>query len=202
MAIIGLVLGFLAPKRYLGVLTATATLILSAGGFFLWYQSLYTGENLGTTYTWTSDSPDRLSNLAYSKRTEMSSGIYGMNYPYLFASGRGVDGDMSLMSGFRTGLQGKPWWIIDLHRPELIDVIVIYESRRGPKYNIRPLTVSLSEDQKKWETISVNSQDTPLRVAPEKPLTARYVLIQASGHCHLSFDEVEIYPPAKISNEE
>ncbi len=187
--------GFLFfPKKRLATLILTAALALSVGGFSLWHRSLYNGENIGSTYSWTSDESPPVSNMAYSKRTKLSSNAYGPGHSYIHAGGRGVDGDRRPESGFMTRLQKRPWWIVDLHSPKQIGLIKLYESRRGPTYNRRPLTVSLSNNQRDWETKTFSKQnESPLGLVFEKPVTARYVLIQASGNCRLSFDEVEIY---------
>ena len=42
-----------------------------------------------------------------------------------------------------------------------------------------------------------NNHDGPLRILFNEPQKARYVMIQASGTCYLSLDEVEIYPAKK-----
>jgi len=193
LGIIGLVAGLHTRKKSAAALIIAMSLTLSTCGFMLWYQSLYTGDNIGTAYRWTPEVSEHSSNLAYGKRTDMSSNYYGSAYPYIFASGRAIDGDRTPESGFMTRLQKNPWWILDLHRPEMIGSVIIYESLRGPKYNTRPLKVAVSDDQKEWHTTPVSNYGYPLKVIFEKPVKARYVLIGASGYCRLAFDEVEAF---------
>ncbi len=179
------------------VLPATAMiLILCAGGFALWHRSLYAGTSLDTIYSWKSDPQEHLPNLAYNKRTRMSSNFYGAKYPYLFSSGQAVDGDRRSESGSVTPMQNNPWWTVDLYRPEMISSVTVYESRHGPGLNLRPLKVMLSDDGKVWRpggVMSDSKNGLPLCLMLKEPQKARYVMIKASGLCRLAIDEVEIF---------
>lgn len=52
-AVIGLFVCFSGLKGFPRITGAVIVLIISAGGFVLWYNSLYKGDNLETEYTWT-----------------------------------------------------------------------------------------------------------------------------------------------------
>jgi hypothetical protein len=62
------------------------------------------------------------------------------------------------------------------------------------------LTVRLSENGETWRLgtrVTDEDHPSPIILNLEQPLTARFILIRASGYSHLSFDEVEIYPPGE-----
>jgi hypothetical protein len=195
LIIIGFSIGVVILKNPAGFAVFVVALFLGAGGFGLWFQSLYRGVNLNTEYHWQERPAALFPNLAYGKRTYMSSLLYP-NYVYHRNSGQAVDGIRIPESGFITDLQSKPWWVIDLHQPIVFDSIVIFESKSGPEFNKRPLLLSISIDGKKWHTvgsISERNLATPLHITTKTQREARYVLLKASGTCRLSFDEVEIY---------
>ncbi|MCP4683294.1 MAG: hypothetical protein GY864_13265 [Desulfobacterales bacterium] len=200
--LIGLTVCFLGLRRgLLRVFIATAVLSAGCGGFALWYNSLYGGENLGTVYAWGSSPPARPANLAYGKRTEASTTLEGY-YPMHFNAGRAVDGDGASRNSysFISDLEPRPWWLVDLYGPELIGSIVIYEGRKSRGWNTRPITVSLSMDGEKWQTVGSVSKEqsgAPLQIVLEKPLKGKYVRVQSLGACRLAITEVEIYPPAE-----
>jgi hypothetical protein len=57
--------------------------------------------------------------------------------------------------------------------------------------------VAISSEGKMWHTVKTitdRNHNNPMRILFNEPQKARYVMIQASGACYLSFDEVEIYP--------
>jgi hypothetical protein len=63
----------------------------------------------------------------------------------------------------------------------------------------------ISKDGENWEvvrTINDKEEKRPLVVKLDKPIMARYVLLQASRQCHLAFDEIEVYPMGRkvVSN--
>jgi hypothetical protein len=199
LTIIGFSIGVLILKNPAGFAVFVVAFFLGAGGFGLWFQSLYSGVNLNTEYHWKERPSAPFPNLAYGKRTYMSSLIYP-NYVYHRNSGRAVDGLRAPSSGFISGLDTRPWWIVDLHQPKSFKQIVIYEGRNTPKFNSRPLTVAVSNKGENWKTVKTITdahQEKPLRIHFSPPQTARYVMIRASGVCYLSFDEVEIYPAKK-----
>lgn len=198
--IIAFIATFHVLKRSQRVMIVILFFSLVFGGFGFWYRSLYNGANLKTHYTWQERPVSSLPNIAYGKRTYMSS-LFNSNYAYYRSSGQAVDGMYTPASGFITGLQPQPWWVVDLHHPRSIDSFVIYEGINDSKFNLRPLTVAFSNNQKAWrtvETISDVNHASPLIIKLKRPQDARYILVMASGTCHLSFDEVEVYPAKNV----
>ena len=190
-------------KRWRILITATAV-ILGIFIFWMWYTSLYTGDNLGTRYIWESSSPRSVQNLAYGRKARVSpiKVMFPPNIDYytafhsLSSSGRSVDGITDLNSGFITNLTIDPWWIIDLKKPTKLRSIVIYEGEHDKTINNRPLRVFLSDDLEKWNLsvkIDGGLDERPININFDNPRQARYVLIKASGRCRLALDEVEIY---------
>jgi NedA-like, galactose-binding domain len=206
LTLIGLFFCFYTLNKPVNILAFVAVIALGTGFFTIWHQSIFNGKNLGTVYSWTSNPPASLINLAYGKRTHMksivhhiSSGIlYSTDYNNRRNSGRLVDGDRSPGSGFITNLQLNPWWIVDLHQTELIGSILVYPGVPGSKRNTRPVAVMISNDGKIWQNlgnINLAQLKPPVRVKIKKPVQSRYVLLKAIGSCRLAIDEVEIYPP-------
>ena len=196
---LGIFIGSFILKRPIGLGIATIAMFIGVGGFSMWYQSLYTGENFETRYVWREGFSEGLSNLAYGRPTRMSS--FFSKYHYLLMGNRAVDGDRTAGSGFCTKLQSNPWWFVDLLDTKSIGAVYIYESHSNSKVNKRPLLVAISSNGKKWRKVKIVhnvNYETPIKITFKEPKTGRYVRIQASGSCHLNFDEVEIYPPPKI----
>lgn len=195
--------GFIISRRFFGkgkmwLLAVSAVLVIGIGVFFIWYRSLYTGNNLETVYVWQATPTSTPPNLAYGKKTNMSS-LKIPSYPYYRNSGQAVDGSRAPESGFITAMENRPWWIVDLNEIKSIGSINIYEGQERANVNQRPIVVALSCDQKKWRTVRMISEpasDRPLSLEFKIPEKARYILIRASGICHFSLEEVEIYPPA------
>lgn len=177
------------------VISVIIVLILGTGGFFLWYNSLYSGDNLGTTYSWTYSPPSSSPNLAYGKQSSVSLSLPD-SYLRLHSS-RAVDGDRSWESGFMTAIHDNPSWTVDLDQATMITKIILYESRDEELLNTRPLIIDLSLDGRQWfkaaSLMSLPDKTSPLHVALESPKAARYIRITASGNCMLAFDEVEVY---------
>lgn len=189
-------------KKMMGLLFTLITAVLGITTFVFWYQGLYAGDNLSTFYWWEPPSIMDMQNIAYGKRTRTSPvkdrsylSQMLMEYPYMRSGGKAVDGDRSQGSGFFTGLQSEPWWMVDLYKNELIKSVVIYESRSGDEWNKRPLIVAFSDDARSWKGTPVSEDETPIRINLMNPVSARYVMVSSSGTCRLSFDEIEIYPP-------
>ncbi len=198
LIIIGFIFIKRSPMKTAGFLFTILCLILAISIFITWYVSLYAGKNLDTKYYWEPNSPETVQDLAYGKRTVRCPFIsydYLVQYPYLHAGGQAVDGDRSPNSGFITGLQNNPWWVVDLYHIENIGSILLYESLKGDTWNVRPLIAAFSDDGNTWRVLSFSQNESPIRLNFSPPITARYVMIRSSGYCRLSFDEVEIYPP-------
>jgi len=191
--LIGLTVCFYFPKP-VGSLIALATLAVSFSGFYIWYNSLYNGDNLGTSYHWTTDLQPSADNLAYGRRTKMSSLFY-IIYPYIYNSGGGIDGDRTAKSMFITGKQPNPWWLVDLYHPAEVSLVKLYENMSGDQFNKRPLFLSFSSDGKNWiwDHTEISSYDNPVTVKLDNPVKARYILLSSHGHCRLSFNEIEVY---------
>ncbi len=163
--------------------------------FFAWAASLYSGDNLGTRYIWTSkDFPPR-NNLAYARKTSMN------GRQSVFYAGLGVDGDIG--KPFKTRQRKKGWWQVDLGSPKLIGEIVIYDGQfRGRKY--LPLQILGSMDGKTFKILTKaaqRGQEQPWRIPLGKKIT-RFVRLQSSTKIPLSFNEVEIFPPPGIERED
>jgi len=184
---------FSKGKKWL--LAASVFLVMGLGVFFLWYRSLYNGDNLGTLYAWQTRPISTPANLAYGKKTKMSSLLYP-DFPYYKSSAKAVDGSRVPASGFLTASDISPWWAIDLHQTLDFNQIIIFEAQQDTNINARPLKVTFSDDGHNWRpgaVISEVSRNGRLNLVFEEPQKARYVLIRSSGTCHLSFDEVEIF---------
>jgi hypothetical protein len=184
-------------RTIIGILISVALLTIGIGAVSLWYYSLYTGDNLNATYTWSSDIPAPFQNLAYGKKTYLASQERNEGY-ILGYGGLGIDGNYKPGTGFISSLEENPFWVIDLHDTHTIGSIVIYESRAGDKWNRRPLDVAISSDLKHWRNVGSISNpisENPLKLIIEEPQSARYLRIKATGLCRLSLDEVEILPP-------
>lgn len=193
----GTVISLQFYKNIIGILISVALLALGTVAGLLWYNSLYTGENLNTAYTWSSDTATPSQNLAYGKKTYLASQETNRGF-ILGYGGTGVDGSHKPDTGFISGLRLNPFWIIDLHDTYFIGSILIYESRFGDQWNRRPLEVAISTDLKQWQelgSIQDRIREKPLKLTLEEPQRARYLRIKATGLCRLSLDEVEILAP-------
>ena len=73
---IGLIACFGAAKRPLNIWIAVSICILVIAGFSYWWRSLYRGADLQTTYSWKEIPSSSMSNIAYGKRTFMSSLLF------------------------------------------------------------------------------------------------------------------------------
>jgi hypothetical protein len=173
-------------------------LSVGVGGFLSWYDSLYKGNNLETRYSWEYSEPPLIPNLAYGKKTWTSSSLAG-GFELLNYSSRAVDGNLSPGSGFSTSSQDNPFLVIDLHRPDKIQSVLLYESVNDRESNTRPINIAVSIDGHQWRTsASVTSEKNnagPIRVLLESTPTARYIRIKATGYCRLTLDEVDVYGP-------
>ncbi|NIM14292.1 MAG: YfhO family protein [Candidatus Aminicenantes bacterium] len=170
------------------IIAAAVSILIPACLFFTWYTGLYSGDNLGTRYTWSSQQFPSPSNLAYAKRTSMSSA------KWLTYAGLGVDGVIS--KPFKTHSHEPGWWQVDLGLPKEIGEIVIY-SGRGSALEYLPLEILGSINGKTFKTLKTIAErgtGHPWRI-PMSGETARFLRLQSSSKTSLSFREVEIYPP-------
>lgn len=184
------------PRRALGgaVLAAAA-----AGGLLaLQMGSLYTGQSLDSSYAWSEAvSPAGPPDLAYGRRTTMSSTFQIKHNCCPFVGSKGTDGDVSPHSGFMTEEEDAPVWGVDLGEAKTVGSVVAHESRRGADLNRRPLLAATSRDGRSWQPMpaSFTEDGNSLRLTLPSPIIARYVAIRAGGRCRLALDEVEVFPP-------
>jgi hypothetical protein len=177
------------------VIGAAVGVLVPVSLFIAWSASLYSGDNLGTGYTWTSKEFPPRNNLAYAKKTSMN-GPRSVFYP-----GLGVDGDLG--KPFKTHQRKKDWWQVDLGSPKLIGEIVIYDGGFLGRKNL-PLQILSSVDGKTFKilkNVGERGQERPWRVSLGKEIT-RFVRLRSSTKIPLSFSEVEIYPPPGIEGED
>jgi len=156
--------------------------------FLAWYTSIYSGDNLGTQYTWSSQEFPPTKNLAYAKRASVSSG------QPLFYAGLGVDGKVG--RPFRTGPRKKDWWQVDLGSPKEIGEIVIYDIGLGGQKHL-PLQILGSINGKLFKPLKYvpeRGSNYPWHIHMKGEIT-RFVRLQSSSKVSFSFKEVEIYPP-------
>jgi hypothetical protein len=192
--LIGLYL-YINSKGLLRFSALLLALVLGISGFFAWYNSIYSGNNLGTDYVWTYKPPPPIPNIAYGKKTWTSSSFRGS--PGYMHSSRAVDGDTSPGSGFSTGKEENPAWFLDLNKPTEVKKIVLYESSDNPIVNIRPLRIDFSADGAKWNTVksisASSNNENLIHIAFQSPRATRFIRITAHGLCILRFDEVEVF---------
>jgi len=183
-------------KKPLNIFPIIICIALSSGIFILWYSSLYTGKNLNTKYQWYSKASITPPNIAYGKKTLLSSVNFN-EYGHLNSGGKAVDGDYIPGSGFRTSFQKKPSLTIQLSKAERIGSVHIFGALKGKFVNNNPLEVRFALNPDKWAHIASKKLDKVIQIELERPIRARYVQIRAHGNCILALDEVEIFPPKK-----
>ncbi|MBI5674614.1 MAG: discoidin domain-containing protein [Nitrospirae bacterium] len=185
-AVIGLFVCFRGLKGLPRITGAVIVLIISAGGFMFWYNSLYRGHNLDTAYTWTYIPPANTPNLAYGKKTVVS-------YPLdssekRFDSSSAVDGYIKPGAGFSFWKINEAL-IVDLKEPQRIKTIVLYgEFKTNPE-------ISFSQNGTRWQMgsfVIVKDSKNIMRIIFEKPMDALFVKVKAIDSV-LTIDEVEIY---------
>jgi hypothetical protein len=177
-----------------------AALAAAAAGAYVALQlhSLYTGQSLNSSYAWSeSVLPSAPPNLAYGRRTTLSSTFQIRHNCCPFVGSKATDGDTSPRSGFLTEEEDAPVWGVDLGEARVIGSLVAFESRRGDDINRRPLLAAFSLDGRVWQPVQtpLTEDGSRLRLAPSSPITARYLAIRAGGRCRLSLDEVEVFSP-------
>ena len=141
-ALIGCFVSFRVLKGLSMTTGIISICVIAAGVFGIWYNSLYSGDNLNTEYTWDYTPPLETPNLAYGKKnwlgaSAISSSVGGRERELYI--GRFVDGDRSQGSGFATRLSESPAWFLDLFRTEKIRTMILYKSGQNPKSYLGPL---------------------------------------------------------------
>lgn len=226
-AAIGLFVCFRGLNSLPRIIGIIIILGISAGGFMLWYNSLYSGDNLETEYSWTYSPPLKLSNYAYGKKNWASpQPDMCVNCGPNFSQTLLVDGDRSISAKFPVIEIVNPAWFLDLYRNKKIKTLLLVESTddtsankrhltvswhgtkvknltsKDTSVNRRPLTVAMSNDGITWRTVasvvSPVNEDGLLSIVFDKPETARFIRIEASGKCRLLFNEVEVYGPSEL----
>ncbi len=188
-AFIGLFVCFYALKGFPRIAGMVFILIIGVGGFLLWNNSLYNGDNLETEYSWSYTAPKSPPNLAYGKKTsgvslkQLQSSFWG------FHNSNAVDGETEPGSGFTIKPIQDRSLIIDLYKIREIKTILIYG-------RIKQAFVSLSQEGSQWHDIEYNiiegSQSYPLRIDFKETKSARFLRI-ISYNSEVEIDEVEIY---------
>lgn len=202
---ISVAVGFCCVKkrRLPGIVLSFCFLIIGSALFVLWFNSLYSGGNLNTVYTWKESPPTQARNLAYGKptltkrkRKLLTPGLYYSDRFYaLYSSSLVVDGNRAFGSGLVTNLEREPYWVVDLQRLENIGTITVYSDRMKSIGKSRSVRVLLSKNGKKWYTagyIKGGNPESTLQIEFEKPHKARYVMLRAIGLSRLILDEVEV----------
>jgi hypothetical protein len=170
------------------VIVAAVSVLVPVCLLFAWTGSLYSGDNFGTRYTWSSKEFPPGNNLAYAKKSTM------YRPRSLFYAGLGVDGEIG--TPFRTRGKKKGWWQVDLGSTRLVGEIVIYDGRFRVGKNL-PLQILGSLNGKTFKpikTLKQRGEEQPWRIPLGRKIT-RFVRLQSSTKIPLSFNEVEIYPP-------
>jgi hypothetical protein len=165
--------------------------------FLVWYNSLYTGDNIATRYVWNTEAGrEHLSsryNLAYGKKTAMS-----VNYPPYEEDGSvGVDGMRDPRYGFDTREGNLAWWQVDLSRSMQIAQILIYKRADTHLKCSFPFEVLVSTDGQTWSLVQRIDGSTDLKpwLISLKDVTARYIVLQTLARGRLVLAEVEVYGP-------
>jgi hypothetical protein len=195
-----LVLVFPSVGRNRAIACALLVGLASTGLLALLSRSLYAGENLGTRYAWSGPGPGMArSDLAYGRRTTASSTFKSAHNCCPFVSSKGTDGNTSSLSRFMTDEEDSPRWGVDLGEPRMIGSVVAYEDRNEPGFNLRPLVVATSRDGRTWMRAGKLSGEKGGKLVLDfpTPIEARFLLVQASGLCRLSLNEVEVFAPER-----
>jgi len=169
----------------------------AAAAFFVWNGALHGGDDLRTHYAWSSDERSDPANLAFGRRTEMSS-MKSTQTPYGCYGGRGVDGD-TRHSGFATKRKkAVSWWQVDLGSRRALGRIDVHKDSAVPRRGPLPFDVMLSDDAKSFRKI-VTDGALPQRKMWRIQLDgakARYVRIQSRKPGPLTLTEVEVFAPS------
>lgn len=121
----------------------------------------------------------------------------------------GCDGIKNGGYGFHTALQRRPWWQVDLGKPQKISRVVIW-NRCDAAERASHLHLLLSNDGMQWQTVYQHDGRKFYGFTDNQPLeiklsnqTARFVRVQLPGAKfkagdkdeYLHLDEVEIFGP-------
>jgi hypothetical protein len=175
-----------------GRVAARVSLLLGAAGLFgAWWAATLGGADLGTVYAWDAPAAPRPANIAYAKRSILSS-EYPAQEPHRAHASLATDGAAFVAA--MTGPERMPWLVIDLAATRQLAAIVWHEPAGRPGVNVRPLRVAISDDGTRWHEVaqtSVPATSAPLRIDLPAGSTGRYVRVQASGPSLLACREIE-----------
>jgi hypothetical protein len=219
-ALIGIVVCFNALNAMPRIIGVLLMLLISAGSFILWYNSLYSGENLNTVYRWSYPPVQQNINLAYGKKTWVNPEIRGcIVCAPDFSNTRVVDGDRSAGSGFLSRYNDIDF-ILDLSRSKKVKTVILFKHDLNPSEymhllskqetfnysappgrrasgSLYPFSIELSDDGSEWRSasyeISTTGHDGALNIVYDTSQTARYIMLKLAGGSMFSLDEVEVY---------
>lgn len=197
MTFVGLFFSILLLTNYKRWIFIIISIIIPLLLFNLWYRSIYNGSNLPTSYEWTSDEFPPTNNLAYGKKTRMSS-LRASLEPTYFTSSHAVDGNRNEPGSSTLPSEANlwNWWEVDLGFPHAVEQIIIYHGGKI-KENHFPFQIEASDDGKMYRNIYTaltlpQILNNPWKIALTGE-TARFFTIKVPGGEALSFNEVEIY---------
>jgi len=208
----------LRPRFLAGVCWVAAPVVCGVF-FWIWYQSLYRGENLGTRYEWTPQDRPAAGNLAYGKTTSRSSHYF--LYPFLYESARAVDGEYRANSWFASANEPNPWWQVDLGKEIRLGRVVVYDPSdltrwlRQGRTDVKserdippdvasllalPVEVWVSSDGTDYRKVHTIQRDgTPRTWTIDLAgIPGRYLKLQLAGTGHLALAEVEVFEAKEL----
>jgi hypothetical protein len=195
LGMLGLFFSFVSLRGAWRAAAMAAAVLLPAALFLGWHASLYTSDNLGTRYTWTSRDLPPADDLAYGRTARMSS-IRPDSLPYShYYAGLAVDGDRQGRASV-TSQEDNPWWEVNLGEVRKIGTVVVHGAS-----GVQRLTLRLSRDGERYTDLPL-ADDAPRGEARQVELgalAARYVRLQGVGPGALSLREVEVYPPGRAA---
>ncbi|MCK9461171.1 MAG: hypothetical protein M0R80_16205 [Proteobacteria bacterium] len=168
----------------------------AAALFLLFCGALHAGDDLGTRYAWRADDRPDPGNLAFGRRTAMSS-LLEKQRPYFCYAGRGVDGDRRAR-GFATARdKAGAWWQVDLGVRRAIGRIDVHRGSATRRGGRPPFEVMLSDDAKIFRRVDAGGARAEgngwrVELRDEK---ARYVRLAAGGRGSFTLAEVEVFAP-------
>jgi hypothetical protein len=185
--VIGLIVSFCSLKGLLRIAGMVLILAFGAGVLIIWHDSLYSGDNLETEYSWAYTPPQYPPNIAYGKKL---SGFFSSDGSLIHHGSKMVDGETQPGSGVTFKPADDRALIVDLHQKSKIKTIVIFGNMDS-----QPL-ISFSKEGNKWNNIAYLAekkyQNNVLRIDLRKTQLARFVKIKPL-ESNLEIDEIEIY---------
>jgi hypothetical protein len=174
-------------RRSAQIVLALIALLVPPGLYISCQHSLYGGENLRTTYTWSSDQFPPDGNLAYGKTCRASSTERLEDYP-----GLAVDGYER--NSFRTRPGMGEWWQVDLGREIPLQKLVI-QRKRVAGFSPARLAILFSSDGKTFTPaaeLTDLSENAPLSILL-KGRPTRYLRLNSLDPAPVAIRELEAY---------